>query len=247
MTADEVEAALDALEDQGARAFDALACDCARTLLRRSDELSGFTAERLVERARAHVDGLRARFERERIRVESALRARVEQTGAHEDLDELVRRGDFATVARSLRRTRGRPRPRLRFAGFIEAPKQSSPQSSPPPPAGFVDPSKEPPFEPLRVRRRRARDYEDSVAELVASLALARAVDVVPEHAGPYNALRIASSVLDAMRELSPAYLTSQLNRLEELASLLALPELPDRQAAVRPLSPPKARRKLKS
>lgn len=69
--------------------------------------------------------------------------------------------------------------------------------------------------------------YEDSVAALVASFALARAVDVVPEDAGPYNPLRIASSTLDRMREISPFFLTVQLNRLEELASLLALPELP--------------------
>jgi hypothetical protein len=67
---------------------------------------------------------------------------------------------------------------------------------------------------------------------MVASLALARAVDVVPEDAGPYNALRIASEALDRMREISPLYLTVQLNRLEELATLLALPELPHKEDA---------------
>jgi hypothetical protein len=76
-------------------------------------------------------------------------------------------------------------------------------------------------------RRRRQLAYEDSVARLVASLALARATDGVPADAGPYNPLRIASEVLDGMRAISPFYLTVQLNRLEELASLLSLPELP--------------------
>jgi hypothetical protein len=71
--------------------------------------------------------------------------------------------------------------------------------------------------------------YEDSVADLVASFALARAVDVVPQDAGPYNALRIASDALDTMRAVSPFYLTVQLNRLEELASLLTLPDLPEK------------------
>jgi hypothetical protein len=77
-------------------------------------------------------------------------------------------------------------------------------------------------------RGKRASDYESSLAELVASLALARAVDVVPEHAGPYNPLRIASDLLERMRNVSPIYLTAQLNRLEELASMMALPELPE-------------------
>ena len=87
------------------------------------------------------------------------------------------------------------------------------------------NPSTSPP--PRSLRKQRAVAYEDSVAALVASFALARAVDVVPEDAGPYNPLRIASTTLDRMREVSPFFLTVQLNRLEELASLLALPELP--------------------
>ena len=89
---------------------------------------------------------------------------------------------------------------------------------------------------PARARRtERVRAYEDSVAEMVASLSLARAVDVVPEDAGPYNPLRIASEALDRMRDISPLYLTVQLNRLEELATLLQRPELP-RKEEVRPL-----------
>lgn len=84
-----------------------------------------------------------------------------------------------------------------------------------------------------RETRREVAEYDDSLAELVASFALARAVDVVPEDAGPYNPLRIASDLLARMRAVSPLYLTAQLNRLEELASLLGLPELPGRAAPV--------------
>jgi hypothetical protein len=81
--------------------------------------------------------------------------------------------------------------------------------------------------------RREVAEYDESLAELVASFALARADDVVPEDAGPYNPLRIASELLTRMRAVSPLYLTAQLNRLEELASLLGLPELPGRAAPV--------------
>jgi hypothetical protein len=79
----------------------------------------------------------------------------------------------------------------------------------------------------LRIERDH-KEYEHSLAELVASFALARAVDVVPQDAGPYNPLRIASDLLERMRNVSPIYLTAQLNRLEELASMMALPELPE-------------------
>jgi len=95
-------------------------------------------------------------------------------------------------------------------------------------------------------QRTRAVEYEDSLAELVASFALARAVDVVPNHAGPYNPLRIASDLLARMRAVSPLYLTVQLNRLEELASLLSLPELPQAVSGTLPRGAKKKRRALK-
>jgi hypothetical protein len=84
------------------------------------------------------------------------------------------------------------------------------------------------PPKPSPVSKRDAHEYEDSLAEMVASFALARAVDVVPQDAGPYNPLRIASDLLERMRKVSPIYLTAQLNRLEELASMMELPELPE-------------------
>lgn len=79
----------------------------------------------------------------------------------------------------------------------------------------------------LPAQRRATVVYDDALAELVAAFALARADEGVPEDAGPYNPLRIASELLSRMRTVSPLYLTAQLNRLEELASLLTLPELP--------------------
>ncbi len=100
------------------------------------------------------------------------------------------------------------------------------------------------PAKSAAVTRPDTHEYDDSLAELVASFALARAVDVVPRDAGPYNPLRIASDLLERMRKVSPIYLTAQLNRLEELASMMALPELPD--AATKAL-PRKRRGSLKS
>jgi hypothetical protein len=213
----QVEAELDALEARGARAYDAPACDCVRALLTRAEELGGATASILVGRAQSHVDSLRERFARDQQRVGARVQALEERAGTQLELRKALERGELTHVSRTARRLAMRPVSRmLRPLSAGHEPARSDEPAAPPDPRG--------------VRRKRAVSYEDSVAELVASFALARAVDVVPEDAGPYNPLRIASETLDSMRSLSPFYLTVQLNRLEELATLLALPELPAKQ-----------------
>jgi hypothetical protein len=233
MNVDEIDRALEALETEGARAFDALACDCTRTLYVRAEELGGSVGERLLARAEAHLEALRARFHAGRTRVDQALEALVLQAGEQPQLVQALEKGEVVRVARSIRRLRRQPRrtpvarqawTRSARAGSADAhePTDSVELGTEAASGGAQEGNRL-----TRTRRSRTAAYEDSVAELVASYALARATDVVPEGAGPYNALRIASQALDAMRTLSPAYLTVQLNRLEELASLLALPELP--------------------
>jgi hypothetical protein len=96
----------------------------------------------------------------------------------------------------------------------------------------------------LARRERCAEQYETALEDLLGTFAVARALDVVPEHAGPYNPLRIASDLLERIRSVSPIYLNAQLRRLEELASMLALPELPDptaKPATRKPRAPNKA------
>jgi Protein of unknown function (DUF2894) len=92
---------------------------------------------------------------------------------------------------------------------------------------------------PVAVRERehaeQLDEYQSASNEWVAVSALARAVDVVPEQAGPYNPLRIASDLLERIRAVSPTYLNAQLSRLEQLASMLALPELPEPAAKPAP------------
>jgi len=195
------ERALDALEADGARSFDALSCDCVRTLITRAEELGGQAAVLLAVRAEAHVERLRARFDGARSETARRIDDAERQLGALPTLRELLARGELATVRRKLRRLASGPPP------VLDKPKLAARAAQ---------------------KQRGASDYEESLAELVASFALARAVDVVPEHAGPYNPLRIASDLLARMRTVSPIYLTSQLNRLEELASMMELPELPE-------------------
>lgn len=205
----EAGAALELLEARGAYRYDAPACACVRQLLTRAEELAGDAGERIAARAQAHVDALAERFERAQTRVSERLSELEAAHGAQETLRAALDHGDITRVARATRRIAACP---ARALGRRERS------------AGEHEPRR---FARTATRRARTTVYEDSVAELVASFALARAVDVVPDHAGPYNPLRIASDALDSMRELSPFYLTVQLNRLEELATLLSLPELP--------------------
>jgi hypothetical protein len=219
---DALEHELERLEGRGARAYDAAACECVRALIDHAEQLGGEVGQRLHMRAAAHLEALQARFERDRLRIAAALE-QAERT--HGELPALRRRleaGELITVARALRRRRVTAQPERRVGAA--APRAALERTR----------------DALATRRRRQLAYEDSVAQLVASLALARANDGVPPDAGPYNPLRIASQVLDRMREISPFYLTVQLNRLEELASLLSLPELPPAPAKVLPKRPSK-------
>ncbi|HEX6242720.1 MAG TPA: DUF2894 domain-containing protein [Polyangiales bacterium] len=211
-----VEGQLDALEARGARGYDAPACDCVRALLTRAEELGGGVGHRLRERAAAHLSSLEQRFERDQRRIAEAVVRSEQQHGAQPELHKRLARGELALVGRKVRRLRALP---------VSVRRRPLPTPDAALPA--VDTERAP--DALRERRRRVVAYEDSVAQLVAAFALARATDVVPSDAGPYNPLRIASELLDRMRTVSPLYLAVQLNRLEELGSLLGLPELPNR------------------
>jgi hypothetical protein len=213
-----LEADLERLEARGARVYDGAACDCVRALLEHAEQLAGDVGARLEARAAAHLQVLSERFERDRRRIAGALQDAERACGELPELRRRLESGELTSVARALRKLR------VGAAMFgsrasTRAPKPGS-QTVARLALGRVQDSQ-------AERRRRQVAYEDSVAQLVASLALARATDGVPDGAGPYNPLRIASEVLDRMRMISPFYLTVQLNRLEELASLLNLPELP--------------------
>jgi hypothetical protein len=217
----ELRAALLELEARGARTYDAPACDCVHALLARADELGGGVATRLAQRAGAHLDALRTRFDADRTRVAERLSACEQERGEQADLRRLVASGDLVRAARRLRKLRVLPAAAPRPLAVRQPSDRSYSRADARVATSFTRANAH------VLRKRRVTAYEDSVAQMVATLAMARATDVVPEDAGPYNALRIASDALERMRAISPFYLAVQLNRLEELASLLTLPELP--------------------
>jgi hypothetical protein len=192
-----VERALAALEQRGGRAYDAISCDCARTLLERVQGSSPRAAELLIARAAVHVQRLSERFDRARAALEARITEAEDTLGELADERAACASGELVNARRSLRRRACLPAALARAATRAPA----------------LD---------------RNDDYQAASNEWVAVSALARAVDVVPEQAGPYNPLRIASDLLERIRAVSPTYLNAQLSRLEQLASMLALPELPE-------------------
>jgi hypothetical protein len=203
-------AGLRELEARGARAYDAAACDCVHALLSRADELGGGVAARLTLRAESHLSSLRARFDADRARLAEQLASCEATRGEQVELRRWLASGDLVRAGRRLRRLRVLPASAARSLAVKQPVATSFTRAN-----AHV------------LRKKRVSVYEDSVAQMVATLAMARATEVVPEDAGPYNSLRIASDVLERLRAISPFYLAVQLNRLEELASLLSLPELP--------------------
>jgi len=193
-----IESELEALETRGARAFDAAGCQSVRQLVARAKMLEARAAALLSSRAQLHLQRLAARFDAAHSDTEHKL-TRLE--ASHGELPReraVLESGDLQALRRRLRR--------------IEVVPQRASSNE----------------DTARERGRRSSEYSAVAADLVTAVALARANDIVPRHAGPYNPLRIASDLLARMRLVSPIYLTAQLKRLDELSSMLTLPELPE-------------------
>jgi hypothetical protein len=194
---DVLHAALDALRAEGGGAFDEVSCACVLGLIARARQLEPRAAELLGLRAGAHLARLRERFAAERERTALRLEQAEQRVGTLPREREALKRGALGAVRRALRRLGAGPQPQAAVAIVRDE------------------------------RKRRTGEYRSALADYISARAVARAVDGVPEQAGPYNPLRIASDLLVRISTFSPIYLSSQLQRLEELASLMNLPELP--------------------
>jgi hypothetical protein len=204
---------LGALAGDGAARFDAAAVGLARSLLERAAWLeaqahppAGDGGAALLRRRAARVlDRLEPRFSAARDRARRTLdelSARgLDPTGA---LAAAFAAGDLVTVARAARRHR---LPSLRERAGL---------------AGSDDATAVAPLATSELEG--GPRYQVTAGEVSALCRVARAVAQVPDDAGAYNGQRVASRVLDAMAEISTAYLRTQVERLEELALLERLP-----------------------
>lgn len=89
-------------------------------------------------------------------------------------------------------------------------------------------PSSAPPAQASEIARALSQAiFSDALSSSRATVALARAVDNVPEDPGPYNPQVLAARALAELAELAPAYTRAFIAELDELAPLDDLPPLP--------------------
>lgn len=204
---------------EGARAFDAPAVTLIENLLARADALGGAAGGLLRGRAMAYASRLEERLRTAKRRA-SALSTRFLDPRAHGDDAET---NPTDTIRRAYAAAVLPPRPRrneTRVRTLLAELAQRSPSRV----GGVDDEQARASFDSLRLA---SALYRESLAEVAASVAVARAEDDVPKIAGPYNALAIAARALRRMHTLSPLYLRAQLARLETLAALEPLDAAP--------------------
>jgi hypothetical protein len=213
----DLESALAALEERGARAFDRDGCDLVRTLIVRGQALPPPADALMLERVRVHLARLGERYECALAQSRQGLEAAERIHGALPEQRKALERGEFRKLRHELRRLGRAPEAQRESPQHVFEQHQSS-----------------------------AGEYLAVAAELNAQFTVARAVDEVPLHAGPYNPLRIATELLSRIGAVSPTYLTAQLKRFDELAVLLTLPEPPPIPRPTSSPPPKKARGRAK-
>jgi len=213
----DVESALAALEARGARAFDRDGCDLVRTLIARGRDLPRPADALMLERVRVHLGRLCERYELALAQSRERIEDAEQVHGPLPEQRAALERGEFRGLRHELRRLGREPRSQRESPPRVFEQHQSS-----------------------------AGEYLAVAAELNAQFTVARAVDEVPLHAGPYNPLRIATELLSRIGAVSPTYLTAQLKRFDELAVLLTLPEPPPVPRPTSAPPPKKARGRAK-
>jgi len=248
-----LEARLARLGAAGARAFDPPGFRCVAALLERARALGGSARVHLEGRAAARIDLLEDSLRRGRADAEAALRA-LADAGLEPtpDVRAALERGDLRDAARSARRrlrelATGREKTPVPWLARLRAEAEAREIQLPPEVArdlSELDCDGE-----LIERRVRGRAqalatalssalFRDSLGSARAALAVARAVDGVPEGAGPYNPQALAARALQAAEALSPTYVQALLEELDDLAALEAAlappPKKPTRQKPAR-------------
>lgn len=104
---------LDALEARGARAFDAVECECVRELIARAGALNARAAALLLPRAQERLQRLHERFDADRAQTAERLGVAEQLHGDLPQLRAAFERGELSHVRRALRRLRSTP-PRRR-------------------------------------------------------------------------------------------------------------------------------------
>lgn len=191
------------LAEAGGERFDPPGYAFVLSLLAKSEALEGPASQRLHDRAIAQLEHHEARFEQSQQRARSELEALDEsQCDPTGRIARAYQSGDCLSVFRATRRHRPGPRKNER---------KDECAAGDPATAAFEDTP--------------ADRYRRAAAGVTTSLRLASAPAKVPEGAGPLNGDMLAARTLLALESISESYLISLTERLDDLATLLTLPD----------------------
>lgn len=229
----QLEARLDSLTRSGAAAWDGPGVQLVRRLLDAAAGAEGELCAHLAERAGRHLERLAQAFSGGRTQAEAGLQELLD-LGVPDAprLRAKLESGELLELQRLRRRHRRRSTAEPSLANRRDELEARATARGITSPGTLASPSAE---------LLAATLYRDALAGANASLALARAAASVPEHAGHYNPVRVASRALEALGD-HPAYLRAQLARLEVVALLKELKTAgnggrPQRRSRERPSS----------
>lgn len=228
---------LDRLVRAGAGRFDPPGVRCIEILLERARTIGGEGGTRLAERAAARLVALEEALVRARGEAREAL-GRLAEAGLAPDGDvaEAMEAGDYANARRAADRARlearrARRSPERRWLRRVARRAASRVLALPHDVAmGLARLEEVGPSSDLAARRT-AQElggvvslalFRETAETARAQLAVARALDNLPEQPGPYNPQLLAARALATLSELSPAYLRAFMANLDDLARLEA-------------------------
>ena len=231
-------ALVSALRAAGGEVFDPLGFGFVESLVARAEALGGGARARLLDRARTRIDALDAALREARATAGQELGALAAEGGLiAPELDEALARGDVTWVRREARRAhrllvQGRRRvqvpwlTRLQGEALARGTRVSDEVAHGLEGVGRVDGSVERGSHGSAVAAGTALSrtlFRESVESARAAVAVARAVDNVPDAAGPYNGQVLAARALAALADLAPEYLRVIIAAADDLAALEVL------------------------
>jgi hypothetical protein len=227
-----------ALRAAGGEVFDPLGFGLVESLVARAEALGGGARERLLARARARVDAIDATLRAARGAAEQALHVLAADDGPIVPaLAAALARGEVARVERETRRAirdRARARrevqvpwlARLRGEALSRGTRLPAEIARTLDGLGTTDGAAPRGAHGGAVAAGAALShalFREAAESARATLAVARAVDGMPDDAGPYNGQVLAARALARMAELSPQYVRVIVAAADDLAALEAM------------------------
>lgn len=201
-------ARIEALAAAGGQGWNPVQLAFLSALERRCGALSGPARQRGLARLTQAVDSTQAAFARDREAARQRLAARPQAAPA---LEALLQAGEFRALEQQLAASAASPSPLAELLARLNGLPDTRPQAGPAlPDAG---PAPQPELKSLQ-------HFQGNWSALSLEQQLTRAIQSLPENAGPFNSQYLLVQALRWMRDQTPAYLRHFIPYAETLMHL---------------------------